>query len=87
MAVLLPDGLVEYALQIPLGQGGTFQVLLGLDLPATGQTLFVLHGRRAHLSHAFLCCLVIPKVQLGTNKDDGNTGGVVFNFRRPLATR
>jgi hypothetical protein len=84
VVIPVPDGFIEHALQVSLRQGRTFEVLLGLDLPAARQALFVLHGRRAHLSHALLGCLVIPQIQLGADKDDGDAGGVVFDFRCPL---
>jgi hypothetical protein len=80
----LPDGLVEDALQVSLRQGRAFEVLLGPDLPARGQALFVLHGRGAHLAHALLGCLVIPQIEFGANKDDGDAWGVVLDFWGPL---
>lgn len=37
----LPDGLVKDALEVSLGQGGTLEILVGLDLLGAGQRLLV----------------------------------------------
>jgi hypothetical protein len=42
---ILPDRLVENALEISLCQRGAFQVLLGLDLLRNHDGLLVLYGR------------------------------------------
>jgi hypothetical protein len=54
------------------------------DLLGHSQSLFV--GDSFHLACAegFRCCAVIPQIELGTDEDDGDVGGVVFNFREPL---
>jgi len=80
----LPDGFVKHALQVTLCQSRTFEVLMCADLLGHGQSLFV--GDSFHLARAegFRGCAVIPQIELGTDEDDGDIGGVVFDFGEPL---
>lgn len=54
------------------------------DLLSDDQRLLIRYG--LHLACAEGICGrgIVSHVQLGTNKDDGNVGGMVFDFRIPL---
>lgn len=54
------------------------------DLLGNGERLFVGYG--LHLSCAEGVCgrFIVSQVKLGTNQDDRDVGGMVFNFRKPL---
>jgi hypothetical protein len=82
---VLPDRLVEHALQISLCQSGAFQVLLGLDLLGNHDSLLVLYRRHLLLPQALLGPFVVPQIELGADEDDGYTGRVVVNLWVPLA--
>lgn len=80
----VPDGLVEYTLQVALRQCRAFQVLMCADLAGCSQGLLV--GNRFHLSRAegFGGGGVIPQVELGSDQDDRDVGRVVLDFWVPL---
>jgi hypothetical protein len=81
----LPDGLVKHALQVALCQSRTFKVLMCANLLGHGQSLFV--GDSFHLACAEGFCgrAVISQIELGTDEDNGDIGGVVFDFGEPLS--
>lgn len=83
----IPDSFIEHALQVALCEGRTFQVLVRTDLLGHGQGLLVRY--RLHLSCAQAICggTIVSQVQLGTDEDDGDVGGMVFDFRIPLRAR
>lgn len=82
----IPDSFVEHTLQIALCKGRTFEVLVRTDLLGHGQRLLVRYG--FHLSCAKAVCgrSIVSQVQLGTDEDDGNVGGMMFDLRIPLRT-
>jgi hypothetical protein len=47
---ILPDSLIEDALQVALSKSGTLEVLVRLDLPGTRESLLVRHGLHALLA-------------------------------------
>ena len=82
----IPDSFVEHTLQIALCKGRTFEVLVRTDLLGHGQRLLVRYG--FHLSCAKAVCgrSIVSQVQLGTDEDDRDIGGMMFDFRIPLRT-
>jgi len=54
------------------------------DLLGNGERLFVGYG--LHLPRAEGVCgrFIVSQVKLGTDKDDRDVGGMVFDFRKPL---
>lgn len=80
----VPDGFVEYALQVPLSQGGAFQVFMGLDLPRSCQGLLVRNWLHPLLLQALDRRLVIPQVQLGPNEYDGHVRRMVLDLGEPF---
>lgn len=80
----LLDRLVEHALQVPLGESGTFHVLHSLDVLCYLHSLLILNWRHLTLSQLFAHFGVVSQVELGAYEDDGNAGCVVLDFRVPL---
>jgi hypothetical protein len=54
------------------------------NLLGYGQGLFV--GDSLHLACAegFRSRAIVPQIELGSDENDGDIGGVVFDFREPL---
>jgi len=80
----IPDGLVKDTLEVALCEGRALHVLDCLDLLGDADSLLVLDGCHLLLSQALLGALVIAKIELGSDQDDGNTGCVVLNLGVPL---
>lgn len=80
----LPDSLVKDALQVALGQGRAFEVLMCADLLGDGQGLFVRDGLHLSGAQGFGCCAVVAQVELGADQDNGDAGCMVFDFWEPL---
>lgn len=79
-----PDGLVEDALEVALGQGRALEVLVGLDLLRAEQGLVVRHGLHALLAQGVHGRRVFPEVELGSDEDDGDVGRVMVDLGVPL---
>ena len=82
----IPDGLVEHALEVALGQGGALQVLVGLDLLGTEKGLVVRYGVHAFLAQRFERRGVFPEIELRSDEDDGDVGRVVIDLGVPLVS-
>jgi hypothetical protein len=80
----LLDRLVEYALEIPLRQGGALEVLDGFDLLGDLHCLLILYGLHLALAQLLFDLWVIAQVELGAHEDDGNAGCVVLYLGVPL---
>ena len=80
----VPNSLVEDALEVALCKGRALHVLDCLDLLGNADSLLVLDGSHFLLSQTLLGALVIAKIELGSDQDDGNTGCVVLNLGVPL---
>ena len=80
----IPDSFIEHTLQVALCEGRTFEVLVRTDLLGHGQGLLVRYG--FHLSCAKAICgrSIVSQVQFGTDEDDRDIGGMMFDFRIPL---
>lgn len=80
----IPDCLVKHALQVALRKSGTLQVLVRTDLLGSRQRLFICY--RLHFARAQGLCgrSVVSQVQLGSDKDDGDVGSMMFDFGVPL---
>lgn len=83
-SISVPNGLVENTLEVPLGQGGTFKVLVCLDVLGALQGLVI--GYRLHflLSEALEGLRVFSQIKLGANEDDRDVGSMVVDFWEPL---
>lgn len=57
------------------------------DLFGHSQGLFVGNGLHFACAEGFCGRAIVPQVELGANEDNGNIGGVVFDFREPLIAR
>ena len=55
------------------------------NLLGYSQGLFVGDGLHLARAKGFRGGAIISQVELGSNKDDGDIGGVMFDFREPLA--
>lgn len=82
-----PNGLVKHALEVALGQGRALEVLVGLDLLRAEQGLVVRHGLHALLAQGVQGRRVFPKVELGSDEDDGDVGRVMVDLGVPLGER
>lgn len=80
----LPDSLVKDALQVALGQGRAFEVLVCANLLGHGQSLLVRDGLHLSGAQGFGCCAVVAQVELGADQDNGDAGCMVFDFGKPL---
>lgn len=69
-----PHSLREHILDAILVEGGALQVAHGLDLAGEAGTLLVSDGRLVLLFQFPLSASIAPKVALGANQEDGNTG-------------
>lgn len=81
---VVPNRLVKHTLQVALSECGALEILMCADLLGDGQGLLV--RDRLHLAGAqgFGSGAVVSQVELGADQDDGDVGGVVFDFREPL---
>jgi hypothetical protein len=57
------------------------------DLLSNSQGLFVGDGLHLASAEGLGGRAVVSQVELGADKDDGDIGGVVFDFREPLGAR
>ena len=57
------------------------------NLLGHGQGLFVGDGLHLACAEGFYSCAVVPQIELGTDEDDGDIRGVVFNLGEPLDAR
>ncbi len=80
----IPDRFIEYALQVSLGQGRTFQVLVCSDLLRNNQGLVIRDWLHTLLSQAFECGWVLSQIEFRTNEDDGDRRGMVIDLGEPL---
>lgn len=80
----VPDGLVKDTLKVALCEGRALHVLDCLDLLGNADSLLVLNGCHLLLSQTLLGALVIAKIELGSDQNDGNARCVVLNLRVPL---
>jgi hypothetical protein len=78
------DRLVEYALEIPLRQGGALEVLDGFDLFGDLHCLLILYGLHLALAQLLFDLWVVAQVELGADEDDGHAGRVVLYLGVPL---
>ena len=85
-SVYAPDGLVEDTLEVALCEGRALHVLDCLDLLGNADGLLILNGCHLLLSQALLGALVVAKIELGSDQDDGNSRCVVLNLGVPLFT-
>lgn len=54
------------------------------DLLGNDERLFVGYGFHFSCAEGFCGPFIVSQVKLGTDKDDRDVGGMVFNFRKPL---
>ena len=80
----VPDRFVEHALQVALRQCGALKVLMCADLLGYAQRLLVRDGLHLSGPEGVDGGAVVAEVQLGADQDDGDAGGVVFDFGEPL---
>lgn len=80
----VPDGLVEYALEVSLRQRRALKILVGLDLLGTEQSLVVGHGIHALGPESVQSGGVFSEIELGAYEDDGDVGRMVVDLRVPL---
>ena len=80
----IPDGLVEDALEVALGEGRALEVLVGLDLLGAEQGLVVGHGLHALLAQGVERVRVFAEIELRSDEDDGDVGRVVVDLGVPL---
>jgi hypothetical protein len=80
----VPDGLVEDTLKVALCKSRALHVLDCLDLLGHADSLLILDGCHLLLSQTFLGVLVVAKIELGSDQDNGNTWCVVLNLGVPL---
>lgn len=79
-----PNGLVEDALEVPLGQGGALEVLAGADVAGAGQSLLVGDGLHTLGAQGVERGGVLAQIELGADQDDGDVGCVVVDLGVPL---
>lgn len=77
---MVPDSLIEDALQVSLGQCATLQVLVGPNLFSNDQSLVIRDWLHSLLLQALQGVGVFSQIQLGTNEDDGNRGCMMPGF-------
>jgi hypothetical protein len=82
----IPDSLIEHALQISLGEGRAFQVLVGANLLGHDQGLIIRYGLHSLGSQALQGSWVFSQIKLGADEDDGDRGRMVIDLREPLDT-
>lgn len=80
----VPDGFIKHALQVALRQRRTFKVLMCANFLGDSQRLFVGDGLHLACAEGFRSRAVVSQIELGTDEDDGNIGGVVFDLGEPL---
>lgn len=54
------------------------------DFFRDGQSLFISDRLLLPDAEAFELGGVVPQIELGTDQDDRDVGGMVFDFRKPL---
>lgn len=81
---VLPNGLVKHALQVALSECGALEILMCADLLGDGQGLLVRDWLHFAGAQGFGRGAIISQVELGADEDDGDIGGVVFDFGVPL---
>lgn len=79
-----PNSFVKHALQVALRQSRTFQILMCANLLSDRQSLFVGDGLHLACAEGFRGRAIVSQIELGSHEDDGDIGGVVFDFREPL---
>jgi len=79
-----PDSLVKDALQVPLGQGRAFKVLVCLNLFGADQGLIIRYGLHSLLPQRVESRRILSKIKLGADQDDGNVRRMVVNLGVPL---
>lgn len=79
-----PNGFIKHTLQVALCQGRTFQILMCANLLGYRQGLFVGDGLHLACAQGFRGRAIVSQIELGSHEDDGDIGGVVFDFREPL---
>lgn len=85
----LPDSLVKDALEVPLRQGGTLNVLVDdlvrlVDLLDVVEHVLVLDRLHVLLGQGGSRSRVISKIDLGTDEDNGGSRRVVGDLGEPL---
>jgi hypothetical protein len=79
-----PDSFIKHTLQVPLSQGGTFQVLVCSNLLCDNQGLIVGDWLHTLLSQALEGSGILSEIELRADEDDGNRGRMVVNLGEPL---
>lgn len=80
----LPDGFIENALEVSLGESRTFEILVGFNFLGANQRLLVRHGLHALLAKTLEGFGVLTKIELGADEDDGDVGRMMVNLGVPL---
>jgi hypothetical protein len=80
----IPNGFIKDAFEVALREGRTFEILVRSDLLGDGQSLLVRDRLHLSLPEGFCRCGIVSQIELGTNKDDGNIGGMVLDLGVPL---
>lgn len=83
----IPNGFIKDAFEVALREGRTFEILVRSDLFGDSQCLLVRDRLHLSLPEGFCCRGIVSQIEFGTNKDDGNIGGMVLNLRVPLLER
>jgi hypothetical protein len=78
------DGFVEHVLETFLGEGGALKVLDGPNFAGAVVGFFGGDDVKALRLELTDHILVVSQVHLGTDEDNGDTRGVVLNFRPPF---
>lgn len=79
-----PNGLIEDALEVSLGQGRALEVLVRADLLGANERLVERDGLHALRAQALESAGVFSQIQLGANKDDWDVRRVVVDLGEPL---
>jgi hypothetical protein len=82
--VNIPDSFIKNALKVSLSQSRTLEVLVGLDLLGASQRLLIWYRLHALLSERFEGGCVLSKIELGSDKNDGNVGRMMVDLGVPL---
>jgi hypothetical protein len=83
----IPNGFIKDAFEVALREGRTFEILVRSDLLGDGQGLLVRDRLHLSLSEGFCRRGIVPQIELGTNKNDGNIGSMVLDLWVPLLER
>lgn len=81
---VIPDGLVKDSLQVSLGERGTLEVFMRLDILSSLQCFVV--GNRLHslFTEALHGVGVLPQIELRSDQNDRNVRRMVADFWPPL---